>query len=79
MHTLSLNSRSSLKLTGVVTVNSFDDNIIIVDTQEGTLTIKGQNLHVIRLTLEKGEADIDGKVDSLTYSEKKNRLKHLFS
>ena len=31
--------------------------------------IKGSDLHVRRLTLEKGEVDIDGRVDSLTYSE----------
>lgn len=34
----------------------------------GLLTIKGKNLHVSRLTLEKGEVDIEGNVDSLTYS-----------
>ena len=33
------------------------------------LMIKGSELHVNRLTLEKGEVDIDGKIDSLTYSE----------
>lgn len=32
------------------------------------LTIKGQELHINRLTLEQGEADIDGKIDSLVYS-----------
>jgi sporulation protein YabP len=78
MHTLSLNQRSSLAITGVVTVNSFDENIIITDTQEGILTIKGKDLHVSRLTLEKGEADIEGRIDSLVYSEKK-KIKHLFS
>ena len=31
--------------------------------------IKGSDLHVSRLTLEKGEVDVDGKIDSLTYSE----------
>ena len=34
----------------------------------GLLTIKGKNLHVSRLTLEKGETDIDGSIDSLAYS-----------
>ena len=33
------------------------------------LMIKGSELHVNRLTLEKGEVDIEGKVDSFTYSE----------
>lgn len=32
------------------------------------MTIKGQELHVSRLTLEQGEVDIDGKIDSMVYS-----------
>jgi len=31
--------------------------------------IRGNELHVNRLTLEKGEVDVDGKIDSLTYSD----------
>ena len=34
----------------------------------GLLTIKGKELHVSRLTLEKGEVDVDGTIDSMTYS-----------
>jgi sporulation protein YabP len=86
MHKLSLEQRTSAKITGVIKVNSFDENIIVMDTEEGLLNIKGKDLHVSRLTLEKGEADIDGKIDSLIYMDKKstaNRneglLKHLFS
>jgi sporulation protein YabP len=56
-------------LTGVVDVLSFDLNEIILETDQGMLMIKGSELHVNRLTLEKGEVDIDGKVDSFTYSE----------
>ena len=33
------------------------------------LMIKGNNLHVNRLSLEKGEVDVEGQIDSLTYSE----------
>ena len=33
------------------------------------LMIRGSALHVTHLTLEKGEVEIDGKIDSLTYSE----------
>ena len=34
----------------------------------GLLTIKGKELHVSRLTLEKGEVDIEGTIDSMVYS-----------
>ena len=34
--------------------------------------IKGNELHVNRLMLDKGEVDVDGRVDSFTYSEQSN-------
>ena len=47
---------------------SFDENTIVLDTDMGLLTIKGKELHVSRLTLEKGEVDIEGTIDSCVYS-----------
>ena len=40
-----------------------------METEQGMLMIKGMELHVNRLTLDKGEVDIDGRIDSFTYSE----------
>lgn len=68
-HKVSLSNRRTCNLTGVIDVLSFDLNEIILETDQGMLMIKGSELHVNRLTLEKGEVDIDGKVDSFTYSE----------
>lgn len=68
-HKLTLNNRRSCTVTGVVDVLSFDVSEIMLETDQGMLMIKGNELHVNRLTLEKGEVDIDGKIDSLTYSE----------
>jgi sporulation protein YabP len=55
--------------TGVNDVISFDLNTILLETDYGMVTIKGSNLHVNRLSVEKGEVDIDGKVDGINYSE----------
>lgn len=68
-HKLSLLNRSLGVITGVRDVVSFDLNEIILDTEQGLLMIKGQNLHVKRLLVEKGEVEIDGKMDSFLYSE----------
>lgn len=38
-------------------------------TNAGMLTIKGSELHVTRLDLDKQEVDIAGQVDSLVYSQ----------
>lgn len=69
MHKVSLINRRSCTLTGVSDVLSFDIHEILLETDQGMLMIKGDDLHVSRLTLEKGEVDIDGRIDSFTYSE----------
>lgn len=67
-HKLMLENRGSGTVTGIQEVVSFDENQVVLDTDLGLLTIKGKNLHVSRLTLEKGEVDLDGAIDSLSYS-----------
>lgn len=68
-HKMILSNRRTCNLTGVSDVLSFDVNEIILETDMGMLMIKGKELHVNRLTLDKGEVDIEGRVDSFTYSE----------
>lgn len=68
-HKMTLQNRRTCNLTGVSDVLSFDVNEIILETDQGMLMIKGSALHVNRLTLDKGEVDIEGKIDSFTYSE----------
>lgn len=67
-HKLEVSNRALGGITGVQDVVSFDENQIILDTDMGLLTIKGKSLHVNRLTLEKGEVDVQGNFDSMTYS-----------
>lgn len=68
-HKMTLLNRRTCNLTGVSDVLSFDVNEIILETDQGMLMIKGSELHVNRLMLDKGEVDIEGKIDSFTYSE----------
>lgn len=36
------------------------------------LLIKGNDLHVNRLSLEQGEIDLEGRIDSMAYSDVKD-------
>ena len=67
-HKLTLENRGARTVTGIREVVSFDENQVVLDTDLGLLTVKGKDLHVSRLTLEKGEVDLDGTIDSLNYS-----------
>ena len=67
-HKVLLNNRKMGNFSGVVDVLSFDVAEILLETEQGMLLIKGNDLHVNRLSLEKGEVDIEGRIDSLAYS-----------
>ena len=79
-HSLKLKDRRIGTVTGVQDIKSFDDKEILLFTKAGKLLIKGEQLHVKQLDLEKGEVDLEGKVDSLTYLSKNtdNRDESLF-
>lgn len=66
-HKLLISERKSGTVTGVKEVDSFNEKEIQMVTECGRLLIKGENLHVKELHLEKGEAQIEGKINSLTY------------
>ena len=68
LHKMHMENRNKLEMTGIVDVISFDLNKVILESDCGMITIKGANLHVSRLSVEKGELDMDGMVDSLAYS-----------
>lgn len=74
-HKLNINARKNVAITGVNDVLSFDAGEVLLQTEQGVLMIRGSELHVNRLTLEKGEVDIDGRIDSLTYSDTSNHGK----
>lgn len=69
-HKLILQNRQNGTVTGVLDVHSFDEEEILLQTDAGKLQIKGEQLHIRCLNLEKGEVDIDGKVNSLLYLTK---------
>lgn len=75
LHKIYLNSRKSAALSGVRDVLSFDAKEVYLETEQGILLIRGDELHVSRLSLEKGEVDIDGRIDSLAYSDQENTTK----
>lgn len=68
-HEVRMSDRQRAFVTGVKEVISFDSTEIILETTQGTLEFQGNNLHVKRLTLEKGEVDLEGNIDELKYSD----------
>lgn len=66
---LLLECREKLTVSGVSDVLSFDDQIVIVETDLGLLTIKGENLKINKLNIDTSDFILNGKINSLSYSE----------
>lgn len=67
---LILENRSKLSISGVLDVFSFDDQVVILETELGLLTIKGESLHINKLSIDTSEVIVEGEIMSITYSDK---------
>ena len=84
-HRVLIQGRKSAELTGIKEVVSFDAKEVVLNTTMGVLMIRGNDLFVKRLTVEKGEVDLEGQIDSFIYvdkagksGEKESIVKRLF-
>ena len=69
---LILENRGKLSISGVLDVLSFDDQVVMVETELGLLTVKGENLTINKLSIDTSEVIIEGNISSLSYSDKEN-------
>ena len=72
---LLLENRNKLNISGVLDVLSFDDQVVIVETELGLLTVKGENLRINKLSIDTSEVIVEGDISSLTYSDSKTSEK----
>ena len=72
---LILENREKLSISGVLDVLSFDDQVVIVETELGLLTVKGENLRINKLSIDTSEVIVEGDISSLTYSDSKTSEK----
>lgn len=66
---LVLENREKLNVSGVNDVLSFDDQVVIIETELGLLTIKGENLKINKLSIDTSEVIVEGRINNLTYSD----------
>jgi sporulation protein YabP len=67
---LVLENREKLNISGVIDVESFNDECVVVDTELGMLVIKGIDLHINKLNIDNSELGIEGEIVSCEYSER---------
>ncbi|NLN56147.1 MAG: sporulation protein [Clostridiales bacterium] len=80
-HFLSLSGRNILSVSGISDLLGFDENGVVFDLGDSTLTVTGSDLCVTKLSLDTGEAAVKGTVDAIVYTDgkmKKTLLSRIF-
>lgn len=70
-HNIILEDRKNLTVTGVIDIDSFDEQVVVLYTDMGELTVKGYDLHINKLNVDTGELSVTGEISALSYSEEK--------
>ena len=66
-HSLSLDSRSVLRVTAVNEVLNFDESLVCLAVGESNLNVSGEDLSITNLSLETGEVTVTGRISALVY------------
>lgn len=78
-HNCILEDRKTLSVSGVNDVGGFDEETITASTDYGDLTVRGEKMHITKLSLEIGELCIEGKISSISYSDVPDKSVGFFS
>jgi len=73
IHNIILEGRKKMSVSGVTDVDSFDENVVLLYTTMGELTVRGSDLHVNDLSVESGEMNIEGEIKSIVYGDPDRR------
>ena len=71
LHSLTIKNRQGTQIEGVLEVIRFDENEVLLETVCGTVSIDGEGLHLSEWNAERGLAALEGRVDAVTYFDKK--------
>ncbi len=66
-HQVKLNNRKTLEISGVKEVDSFDNEEFLLETVQGYMIIRGQNLQLKNLDVSSGNVTIKGRIYELSY------------
>ena len=66
-HSLTMDNRHNMQLSGITKVIAFDEEEIVLETSQGYLTINGADMHITMLNLDQGQVAIQGNINNLGY------------
>lgn len=72
-HNLILEDRRTLTVSGVEDIDSFDEETVVLLTDLGELTVKGEGLHINKLNVDTGELHVEGSIHTMLYTNDEPR------
>lgn len=77
-HNIILENRKELLATGILSIISCDEYAATLETGFGTLVVGGEKIHVSELSVQTGELKIQGEIEYIQYSAKKDKQESFF-
>lgn len=77
--TVHLTDRKTAELTGIKSVDSFDEFSVCLTVSDTSLVVEGEQLHITELDLDKGKVAIKGQINAVVYSDLVQKRKGVLS
>lgn len=77
-HHVGIDNRERITITQVTDVDAFDEAVLWANLKEGSIEVAGEKLNMEKLDLDEGLLVVTGRIESLTYTDKKAKTKKPF-
>ena len=78
-HTVTIENRKDMLITGVVQVVAYDEYKVILKTDYGRLIISGRNLVAGEISAKTNQLSLTGDIDVLQYQQNKGKSEGMLS
>lgn len=78
-HNVIIEGREKISISGVIDVESFDENEILIETSIGNMCIVGEDMRVEKLSIETGDTVIEGRITCIEYNDRKTTREGFWS
>ena len=78
-HNIILEDRKKLVLSGILEVESFEEDCVELKTAKGELSIRGEALKMVSFVSETGDLIVNGNIYALVYVNDSSKKQGFFS
>ena len=68
-HNMTLEGRKKLTLSGIRDVDSFNEEEVVMSASKWSLTVRGAELKMEKMSVDSGDVIITGRIDAVEYED----------